>query len=548
MFKLRVIAGPNRGSTYALSEGEVSIGRQSGNSIVLNSSRISKRHCTLVVSDGQVLVRDDGSANGTFVNGVLTQNKPMVPGDKVSVGEFVLELVKAQPRSVAPLAPIELMSQGQRNVIQLPVRSSSGGAPMYGVPIESVSADIGNAEAIPQDLAGKSSWYFEKHVMPFFYGLNLKSEWRSICTAIVGLFVLANLFISVEPLVASGRTSVVKEVGRRAQVIAKQISERNTAALAAGMEGKTEIGSLDREDGVRLAMLVDLENRIIAPASKSGQYLSSGSEATLAVKARDLFRKGRETGVLSEVNDSTIIAIEPVKVFVPQAGRNLVSAMAVVSMDTTLSTPTWGDLGLVYSQTFILTGLLGVLLFFVLYRITLKPLEVLNDDIDKVLKGNLSQVTREFKFRELGALWDVINSTLQRAQRSSGGGDGASSAEAAPQADEFVGPLQSLAAMGSLGLVVCGPKREIVFINALFEEISGIRGDSSLGQDIGSVARDQAFKALVQDMMDRVSLGGEGIREEFEFSGISYRITLLAFGNMSAGARCYALFASRIES
>ena len=51
MYRLTVVAGPNRGTSYPLHEGETTVGRLSVNSIVLNSSKVSKRHCVLVVTD-----------------------------------------------------------------------------------------------------------------------------------------------------------------------------------------------------------------------------------------------------------------------------------------------------------------------------------------------------------------------------------------------------------------------------------------------------------------------------------------------------------------
>lgn len=84
MYKLTIIAGPNRGSTFAVQDGETSIGRQTGNSIILPSTKVSKRHCTLVVSNGEVVVKDAGSSNGTFVNGALSKLRRVKIGDRSS--------------------------------------------------------------------------------------------------------------------------------------------------------------------------------------------------------------------------------------------------------------------------------------------------------------------------------------------------------------------------------------------------------------------------------------------------------------------------------
>ncbi len=93
MHRLVIVSGPNRGSSFSLVEGENSIGRQMDNHIVLSSSKVSKRHCALVVNTRDVVLRDDGSTNGTFVNGALTKQQTLRSGDKLGVGEFGLELV-----------------------------------------------------------------------------------------------------------------------------------------------------------------------------------------------------------------------------------------------------------------------------------------------------------------------------------------------------------------------------------------------------------------------------------------------------------------------
>jgi pSer/pThr/pTyr-binding forkhead associated (FHA) protein len=92
MYRLTVVAGPTRGATYTLKDGENGVGRLEENAISLQSAKVSKRHCVLVASDGELLVRDQGSSNGTFVNGVLTRERKIAAGDRVSVGEFVFEV------------------------------------------------------------------------------------------------------------------------------------------------------------------------------------------------------------------------------------------------------------------------------------------------------------------------------------------------------------------------------------------------------------------------------------------------------------------------
>lgn len=529
MYKLTIVAGPNRGSSYAIQNGENSIGRQSGNAVVLSSSKVSKRHCVLVVNQGEVLVQDQGSANGTFVNGVLTQSSKIAPGDHISVGDFILELTDPAARGIQAAPAFG-------NVIKFPVAAPVSLNLSEGMPA---------APAMPRDLVRRAQWMFEHQVMPIFYGMNFKNQWKVISVGAFGIFLLASLFLTTFPILNETKDSVAKEASKRATFMAKQIADRNAPILAARQESKAEIGSAETADGVRVAVLTDMDNRVIAPASKSDAFLASGGEGVLLVKARDLFRKGRETGIVSRMDDQTVAAIEPVKVASTVAGKNVVVGMAIVSIDTSLSTPSFGEDGLVYSETLIITGILGAILLLILYRLTMKPLEVLGDDLDKALKGDLSQVTREFKFEELTPLYDLINSTLQRLPRG-----GSSSPQAAPEpsVDEYLGPLRMLGETLKGGVVVFDHQRRIVYLNGIFEEISGIRADSASGQYLGSVARDQSLGSFANDLMDRLIVGSEGLAEDYEFSGITYRVKISAFGSSTLTSQCYLMIAVRSES
>ncbi len=75
------------------SGGEVTIGRMSGNDIVLSAGNISKRHTRLVMRDGTVIAVCLRSTNGTSVNGVrLATPRVLGPNDTVGIGDFRLRV------------------------------------------------------------------------------------------------------------------------------------------------------------------------------------------------------------------------------------------------------------------------------------------------------------------------------------------------------------------------------------------------------------------------------------------------------------------------
>ncbi len=86
---------------YLLEKPEISIGRAPNNDILLSKDRqTSRRHATVRQEIGSYVLYDEGSANGTFVNGQqLKQRTPRVlqEGDHIGIGEH--ELVFYGPSS-----------------------------------------------------------------------------------------------------------------------------------------------------------------------------------------------------------------------------------------------------------------------------------------------------------------------------------------------------------------------------------------------------------------------------------------------------------------
>ncbi|MHC4550109.1 MAG: sigma 54-interacting transcriptional regulator [Planctomycetota bacterium] len=64
----------------------VTVGRSSTNDIQVVDLRVSRHHCTFLVREGVMTVHDEGSQNGTFVNGALVERKRIEAGDRIDVG------------------------------------------------------------------------------------------------------------------------------------------------------------------------------------------------------------------------------------------------------------------------------------------------------------------------------------------------------------------------------------------------------------------------------------------------------------------------------
>jgi pSer/pThr/pTyr-binding forkhead associated (FHA) protein len=81
-----------RGTTFAITDG-LGIGREPDNTVVVTGDAyISGHHAKVIAHDGQVVLHDLGSRNGTVVNGTrLVRPHHIRIGDRIQIGYTVLE-------------------------------------------------------------------------------------------------------------------------------------------------------------------------------------------------------------------------------------------------------------------------------------------------------------------------------------------------------------------------------------------------------------------------------------------------------------------------
>jgi hypothetical protein len=104
MALLKVINGDLAGSSIPVPNGALKVGRADGNDLCLRDASVSSTHCEIAVdAAGNLLVRDLGSTNGTFIEGQKVQQALVASGQRVRFGN--LEMVF--DNEVAPTAIVE---------------------------------------------------------------------------------------------------------------------------------------------------------------------------------------------------------------------------------------------------------------------------------------------------------------------------------------------------------------------------------------------------------------------------------------------------------
>ena len=89
---LVVLIGPNKGARFLLDQAVSKIGRSPESEIFLDDVTVSRKHCVIEKVSGtgknNYFLSDQGSLNGTYLNGEISSRSELKDGDEVQIGKF----------------------------------------------------------------------------------------------------------------------------------------------------------------------------------------------------------------------------------------------------------------------------------------------------------------------------------------------------------------------------------------------------------------------------------------------------------------------------
>src|SRR5258708_6736587 len=121
---------------YLLEKLEISIGRAPNSDILLSKDKLtSRRHATVRYENGNYVLRDERSANGTFVNGQQVEemvSRVLQDGDHIGIGEHELIFRSPTPASDVDKLPTVLV-QFEQLPLENTYRTKPGEEPTVNV-------------------------------------------------------------------------------------------------------------------------------------------------------------------------------------------------------------------------------------------------------------------------------------------------------------------------------------------------------------------------------------------------------------------------------
>jgi two-component system, NtrC family, response regulator GlrR len=103
--RLTVVGGERDGAAHAFASDRTVIGADPTADVTIDDAALSKFHCEIRIADGAIYVRDLGSRNGTFVDGVPVIEAPLRDGAQLSIGRTRLRFDVGARQVEIPLSP-----------------------------------------------------------------------------------------------------------------------------------------------------------------------------------------------------------------------------------------------------------------------------------------------------------------------------------------------------------------------------------------------------------------------------------------------------------
>jgi PAS domain-containing protein len=513
MIDLIVVKGPSgEGATFSLQIGQnYTIGRSSECDIKLQATGVSKQHCSLTpVSGLRVEVEDLGSANGTYVNGLLVKKHVMKPGDTLNISQFILQLRKQSPQLVVASAPV----QGSR-VFNLGGGGFSGPAGMTNIG----AFPKGSPAPAPQEAQPNFAFaWFEKNIFPIADNLLRKSNLVVLLFGSILFFACAVSILSVNPFKDRANYRVQSQSIEVAKLYARQIARINLDAII-DQRYNNLVVNLDvrkgQTPGIVEAMILDRVNaQILAPPEKLGQALPADNTAAAIAIAKDVEYVGIDE------NSNTAFVSVPIIVGTPDGNKAVASAF--VRFNYLQNQFNFSSVIDQVLNSILLSLTFGWFLFALLYRWTEGTLQRAADAIQKALRSNETSIELEVKSRGAENLVAEIGFALSKAGNSGG---------SAPQGDQGgAGSDWAISAVNNTAGAAAALDGRLTILawNPRMAQILGIQESVAVGAEISQASRDVAFESAVRDLaQEAVTLPWRNTSRQIDLGGRPHIISLV---------------------
>lgn len=492
MFKLVVVGGRLRGKEFVLNEGENIIGRGADCDVSIPVEGVSKKHLRVTVNAETIFAEDLGSSNGTLVNGKMIKKITMKDGDKIVLPNLIFQVVYVLEKKI---------------VIKKKVFKGDD-------PDDDVYDDLEQTPPMPQSLLAKPIWLFKYKIMPIAYSFNETYEWAALVGILLFAFVGINTSLTILPVLSDSKKFLIKEIALRGKQYAAEVDRFNNIHLREKNLDRVYTGFLDGDeaDGVKSYRLFDLEGRVYRPISELNTIVSD----RFSVDARNYYmiEKNQDSDFIRDLGNNTIGIARAIKASDRNLGRDVVVAIIAIEFSPSTLVREASYNYEAYLETLMTSAMVAIIFFGIFYYLTVRPMEEMRIQIERVLRGRMKELQSKSLFKELSPLRNSINSVLFRIREM----QNAESGEIMELEDEgpYIQILQEFMAGAQGPVMILNSEKIIQNINPEAEDLLGLRETSSSGVSIGETTLDRGLAANLIELCDN-SANNEGRNEKTNY-------------------------------
>jgi signal transduction histidine kinase len=246
--KLIIVKGPNKGALFDVDEEACTIGRAHSNRVVLYDRHVSAHHAVIEEGARGFSIRDLGSSNGTFVNGLLAADTRLTAGDTIQVGDTVLAFQRIADNASREL-PFSVVDRSDESTTSIHATVRKGDAALFRGKVASA-----NVESLHEDRRKLLALYRVNNVVN-----SVHETHEMMCRVLEEIFDVLNAERGFVMLVDEETNELVPVAVRRRHAdnrdarvaighdITRQVMERGEAVLSTdtprGDSGKAEARS-----------------------------------------------------------------------------------------------------------------------------------------------------------------------------------------------------------------------------------------------------------------------------------------------------------------
>ncbi len=512
MWSLRVLNGPQAGQFFTLKQGKNTIGRSSKCDIQLMAQGVSKEHCELHLTKNKTILIDLNSSNGTYVNSTKIQRSDIKFGEKFSLHDIYLDIIPTpQPKTNTAfvtarthsgnLAAQTYASPQLNQQLNSHLNPHTIPQPHLNLAARNADSDLKQPHDFdsPEALSFKVKFeaYMNQVVLPSVYKLAQFFEFKYVLGGFVGIFIFVVTLLSLIPMVSITRESIQGEAKKRTMSLARALAETNKKAISENNGASLYTYSIEKEDGVKEALIVNRhDGSVMAPATKSGRTLDIPF-------INEALRSGRD--LVKSIDYTTIAAAFPIDKYDLDKQEAVPVAYAIVIYDISTLAFDEGIVISLFMQNLVIAILVGLILYFFLYKLIEFPIASLNRQLDLAMREKNEHIENTFLFPPLQALAGNLSSLMTRYLH----GDNRPSVnlknkdfEASMLIQHFRDP--SFAAT---------PSRKIINLNSNFESLCQNSMENLMNQGIDAIV-DASLKLNIDNLMQKATAIPNQIHQE----------------------------------